>query len=143
MTDCNPMHSEAVVARVPERPEGRVGRWFRRRLRRTVTQMLRPAVVLDLPAAFQLDNEALDFLLGCAREAAGHDAEVVLAAPNANHRVVLELTRISSVLPTFSSIQEAVAYMDKARGRAVAERNAPASPVASLDASMVPEGGSL
>lgn len=143
MTDGNSRQSEAVVARVPEKLDGRVGRSFRRRLRRTVTQMLRPAVVLDLPPAFQLDNEALDFLLGCAREAAGHDAEVALAAPNAHHRVVLELTRISSVLPTFSSIPDAVAYMNKTRGRVVAATHSPASPIAALDASLTQEGGSL
>lgn len=143
MTGGNSNRSAAVVARVPERPDGRVARSFRRRLRRSVAQMLRPAVVLDLPISFQLDNEALDFLLGCAREAAGHDAEVVLAAPGVHHRVILELTRISSVLPTFSSIEEAVAYIDKARGHAVAEEPSPVSAVTSFNVPTVPERGSL
>jgi hypothetical protein len=105
--------------------------------------MLRPAIVLDLPPAFQLNSKALDFLLGCAREVAGHDAEVALAATNTDHRVVLELTRISSVLPTFSSIREAVAYMEKARGQTVAAKHSPASAIVSLEAALTPERGSL
>ena len=143
MTDSRSKTSEVVVVRVPERPDGRVGRAFRRGLRRTVAQMLRPAVVLELPLTFQLDNGALDFLLGCAREAAGHDAEVAIAATSAHHRVVLELTRISSVLPTFSSIEEAVACMDKDRGHAIAAKHSSASSLVTLDVPTTQERGLL
>jgi hypothetical protein len=75
--------------------------------------MLRPAIIFDLPPTARLDGAAIDFLIRCAREAAAHDAEVAVVAPSSEHRVLLDVTRISCVLPAFRSIEEATAYLEK------------------------------
>jgi len=105
----------AAVKQLPEKLNSARCRAFRHEVEKIVCQMLRPAIVFQLQAATRLDAERLDFLIRCARLAADHDAEVAIAAPNAQHQVVLEVTRLSSVLPTFGSVEEATTYLDKYR----------------------------
>jgi len=107
--------SGAAVKQLPEKLNPARCRAFRHEVEKSVSAMLRPAIIFQLPASARLDAARLDFLIRCARVAAEHDAEVAIAAPNAQHQVVLEVTRLSSVLPTFVSVEEATAYLDKYR----------------------------
>jgi anti-anti-sigma regulatory factor len=117
--------SSIPVKRLPERPTSLRANAFRQEVRHTITAMLRPAIIFDLPANAKLDGPAIDFLIRCAHDAAAHDAEVALAAPSPEHQVLLEVTRLSRVLPAFRSIEEATAYLEKGAKPAAAEKFAP------------------
>jgi len=106
--------SQIPVKRLPDRLAGGRGLTsFQRDVRLAIEAMQRPAIVFDLPAAATLDSDAIDFLIWCALDAVGRDAQVALAAANAEHRTVLEMTRLSSIMPTFPSIDEAVLHLQK------------------------------
>ena len=90
-------------------------RAFRHDVAKAMAEMIRPAIIFQVPPSARLDAPHLDFLIHCARVAADHDAEVAIAAPNGEHQVLLEVTRLSSVVPTFPSVEKAAAYLDKYR----------------------------
>jgi hypothetical protein len=77
--------------------------------------MLRPAIIFDLPPTTKLDSRAIDFLIECARDAVAHDAAVALSAASPEHQVLLDVTRISTVLPAFRSVEEATAYLEQSQ----------------------------
>lgn len=105
--------SSIPVKRLPEKPSSLRGNAFRREVRHAITTMLRPAIIFDLPATAKLDGHAIDFLIRCAHDAAAHDAEVALSAASPEHQVLLDVTRLSGLLPAFRSIEEATAYLEK------------------------------
>ncbi len=82
-------------------------------VREAVRAMLRPAIILELPATTRLDSLAIDFVIRSAAEAATYDAEVALVATSQEHRLLLDVTRFSSVLPVFGSAAEAVAHLER------------------------------
>jgi hypothetical protein len=49
-------------------------------------------------------------LLECVAQAAGRDTQVLFVAGSRVNRVLLEVTRISSLVPVFNSVREALAY---------------------------------
>jgi len=57
-----------------------------------------------------LNHEDIDLLLECAAQAAGRDTKVLFVAGSRVNRVLLEVTRISSLVPVFNSVREALAY---------------------------------
>lgn len=77
--------------------------------------MLRPAVIFAVEPTAQLDSSAIDFLIRCARDAVAHDAAVALAVASPVHQLLLDVTRISHVVPAFRSIEEASAYLEASR----------------------------
>jgi len=89
--------------------------WLRHdeKVREAVRAMLRPAIILELPATTRLDSLAIDFVIRSAAEAATYDAEVALVATSQEHRLLLDVTRFSSVLPVFGSAAEAVAHLER------------------------------
>ena len=107
--------SSIPVMRLPERLLPLRETAFRQELKRAITAMFRPAVILDLPSNAKLDAQMIDFLIRSARDAAEHDAEAALAVSNPEHIVFLELTRISAVIPAFRSTDEAAAHLEKSR----------------------------
>ncbi|MGA8149641.1 MAG: STAS domain-containing protein [Terriglobales bacterium] len=109
------------VKRFPEKPNSLRRNAFRRELRHAISAMLRPAVIFDLPPTTKLDGPAIDFLIQCALAAAAHDAEIAVAAASPEHRVLLEVTRLSCLLPAFRSIEEAIAHLEKF-GKPAAEK---------------------
>jgi hypothetical protein len=56
-----------------------------------------------------LNHEDIDLLLECVAQAAGRDTKVLFVAGSRVNRVLLEVTRISSLVPVFDSVKEALA----------------------------------
>jgi hypothetical protein len=107
--------SGAAVKQLPDKLNPARCRAFQHDVEKSVSEMLRPAIVFQVPPSVKLDSYCLNFLIRCARVAAEHDAEVAIAASNAEHQVLLEVTRLSLVLPTFLSAEDAAAYLNKYR----------------------------
>ncbi len=97
----------------PSQPSGRSGRVFLRDLRRTLTERLRPLIVIEISPNLNLDSNAVAFLIRCAQAAVAHDAELALVASEPRHRVLLALTRVSSVLRVFPSVMEALSELER------------------------------
>lgn len=85
----------------------------RRALRKDLLSSLRAsgsAVIVDLSDCRTLNHEDIDLLLECVAQVAGRDTQVLFVAGSRVNRVLLEVTRISSVVPVFNSVKEALAY---------------------------------
>jgi hypothetical protein len=67
-------------------------------------------VIVDVSGCYSLNQEDIDLLLDCVAQAAGRDTKVLFVAGAPANRVLLEVTRISSVAPVFNSVTEALAY---------------------------------
>jgi len=85
----------------------------RRTLRTDLLEALRVSsspVIVDVSGCYSLNQEDIDLLLDCVAQAAGRDTKVLFVAGAPANRVLLEVTRISSVAPVFNSVTEALAY---------------------------------
>ena len=69
-------------------------------------------VVVDLSDCATLNHEDMDLLLECVAQVAGRDTEVVFVAGTRSNRVLLEITRIASLVKVCNSIEEALAYRE-------------------------------
>jgi hypothetical protein len=67
-------------------------------------------VIVDFSACRTLNHEDIDLLLECVAQVAGRDTQVLFVAGSRVNRVLLEVTRISSLVPVFDSVKEALAY---------------------------------
>ena len=67
-------------------------------------------VIVNVSGCCSLNQEDIDLLLDCVAQAAGRDTQVLFVAGSLANRVLLEVTRISSVAPVFNSVTEALAY---------------------------------
>jgi hypothetical protein len=75
-------------------------------------------VVVDFSGCPALTGEDIDLLLECLAQVAGRDTQVVFVAGSSANRVLLEVTRVSSLVPVFKTIEEALAPPQMAAGRA-------------------------
>jgi hypothetical protein len=66
-------------------------------------------LILDFSPCRSLSFEDIDLLLECMAHVAGRDTQVVFVSGSRATRVLLEVTRISSLAPVFNSIEEALA----------------------------------
>jgi len=85
----------------------------RRALRRGFLAALRISggpVTVDLSHCSSLNHDDIDLLLDCVARATGRDTELLLVAGSRVNRVLLEVTRISAVVPVFNSVEEALAH---------------------------------
>lgn len=85
----------------------------RRGLRKGLLIALRVSgspVIVDFSSCGTLNHEDIDLLLECVAQAAGRDTKVLFVAGSRVNRVLLEVTRISSLVPVFNSVREALAY---------------------------------
>jgi hypothetical protein len=85
----------------------------RRALRKELLKALRVSgspVIVDFSGCRTLNHEDIDLLLECVAEVAGRDTQVLFVAGSRVNRVLLEVTRISSLVPVFNSVKEALAY---------------------------------
>ena len=85
----------------------------RRELQRQFVCALRSSefpVVVDLSECRTLDHRDVDCLLDCVAQDAGRDTKLYLVAGSPAMRVLLEVTRIASLVPVFESMEEALAY---------------------------------
>jgi hypothetical protein len=69
-----------------------------------------PSVIVDLSGCHTLNQADIDLLLECMAEVAGRDTRVLFVAGSHPNRLLLEVTRISSLAPVFLSIEEALAH---------------------------------
>lgn len=67
-------------------------------------------VIVDFSACRTLNYEDIDLLLECVAQVAGRDTQVLFVAGSRVNRVLLEVTRISSLVPVFDSVKEALSY---------------------------------
>lgn len=90
----------------------------RRALRKDLLSALRvfsgSPVVVDLSGCPTLNHEDIDLLLECIAQVAGRDTQLLVVAGTRGNRVLLEVTRISSLAPVFNSVKEALAYPQNA-----------------------------
>jgi anti-anti-sigma regulatory factor len=85
----------------------------RRNMQKQLVRALRASelpVVIDLSECRNLDHQDIDTLLDCVEHSAGRDTPLFLAATSAAIRVLLEVTRIASLVRVFESLEEALAY---------------------------------
>ena len=86
----------------------------RRALPKRLVSALRASesrVFLDLTGRNRLDRDDIDILLSCVGQAAGRDTELVLVAGSRVIRLLLDVTRISSLVTVLDSIEDAFASM--------------------------------
>jgi len=85
----------------------------RRALRKKFLSALRgcgSSVIVDFSGCHSLNQEDIDLLLEGIAQVAGRDMQVVLVAGPGVIRVLLEVTRISSLVPVYDSVEEAIGY---------------------------------
>jgi hypothetical protein len=85
----------------------------RRALRADLRNALRSSespVIVDLTGQRSLDHEDINLLLECVEQGAGRDTPLFLVAGSHVVRVLLEVTRIASLVPVFSSLEEALQH---------------------------------
>lgn len=98
-----------MVKQFPDCPSSVECRAFLRDLEEGLAQLDRPQVVFDLSRIQRLNAVGIDLLLKCVIAVANRDGELKLAAPSPETALVLELTQVDSVLPSFPTVDEAMA----------------------------------
>jgi hypothetical protein len=101
------MRSAGTVLRFP----GASSSASRRALRRSLSSALRvyeSPIMIDLSDCRTLNHEDIVLLLECVGQAAGRDTKLVFVAGSGVIRVLLEVIRVSLLVPVFSSIEEAL-----------------------------------
>jgi hypothetical protein len=76
-------------------------------------------IIVDCSGCSTLNHEDISLLLECLDQAAGRDTKILLVAGTPANRVLLEVTRISSVVPVFNSVIEALAHPEIPAGNGV------------------------
>jgi anti-anti-sigma regulatory factor len=91
-----------------------LGPGFHRGQRKALLLALRVAsgtpVIVDLSACHTLNQEDIDLLLECMARVAGRDTLLLLVAGSRAIRILLEVTRIASIVPIFNTVDEALAH---------------------------------
>jgi anti-anti-sigma regulatory factor len=89
------------------------GARHRRTLRGALLKALRSSespVIVDLSARTTLNPEDIELLLDCLALRAGRDTQVVFVAVSPVIRTLLDVTRISLLVPVFDSLEAALRY---------------------------------
>lgn len=85
----------------------------RRALRKELLRALRASgspVIVDFSDCGTLNHEDIDLMLKCAAQVAGRDTQLLFVSGSRATRVLLDVTRVSSLVPVFNSVTEALAY---------------------------------
>jgi hypothetical protein len=101
------------IVPLPSASNTAVRRALRRDLRSHLLSSLRASrspVIVDLSDRAALNHDDISLLLECLAEVAGRDTQLLFVAGTHVNRVILEVTRISSLAPVFNSAKEALAY---------------------------------
>jgi len=80
---------------------------FLTEIQKLTRESYRPRVVMDLSKSRNLNPEAIDLLLDCVECVERADGRVIVAAGSRETAIILELTRLTSVVDMFSSVSEA------------------------------------
>jgi len=110
------LHDGHDVARLP----ARLGLADANRIRRSLEEQLdgtRRSLVIDLSEVDFIDSSGLAALLAVIKAARRRDGDIVLAAPRARVRALIELTRLDdfvTILPTVSEASARLSASDRA-----------------------------
>jgi hypothetical protein len=99
------------------------GRRARRKELLRTLRASRSSSIIDLSGCPTLNHEDVGLLLECAAQVAGRDTQLLFVAGSVSNRVLFEVTRISSLAPIFNSLQEALAYPQRAARSPIARFN--------------------
>lgn len=97
-----------IVQHIPEQQSKLHRGLFLDEVKRLVGNTHRPRLVIDLPSGCTLKAETIDLLLACVAEVEHVDGRVSVAVTEPESIVILELTRLTSVLDLFPSLSEAM-----------------------------------
>jgi anti-anti-sigma regulatory factor len=89
------------------------GSTYRRTLRRALLNALRISespVIVDLSACGTLNQEDIHLLLDCIAQRAGRDTQILFVAISPVIQALLDVTRISSLVPVLDSLEAALCY---------------------------------
>src|ERR1700740_2918258 len=67
----------------------------------------RPRLIVDMSKAKEIEPDSIDLLLECVAAMEHADGRVAVAAASPEAEVILELTRLNSVVDMFPSVSEA------------------------------------
>ena len=81
---------------------------FLAEVRNLARRTYRPQLVLDISESAEMAPDAIELLLECVEQVERADGRVSVVAGSPQTAVILELTRLASVLDIFSSVSEAV-----------------------------------
>jgi len=81
------------------------------------------AVIVDFSDCHSLNHEDVDLMLECLASVAGRDTKMVFVAGSRENRVIFEVARISSLVPVFNSVPEAMADPRTADGNRAPNRS--------------------
>ena len=81
---------------------------FLSEVRNLARRTYRPQLVLDISESAEMAPDAIELLLECVEQVERADGRVSVVAGSPQTAVILELTRLASVLDIFSSVSEAV-----------------------------------
>jgi hypothetical protein len=85
----------------------------RRALRKDLLRSLRVSgspVIVNFSDCGTLNHEDIDLLLECMAQVAGRDTQMLFVTGSRANQVLLNVTRVSSLVPVFNSVEEALAY---------------------------------
>ena len=81
---------------------------FLAEIRKLARGTYRPQLVLDMSESDELSSDTIELLLECVEQIERADGRVSVVAGSPQAAVILELTRLTSVLDLYSSVSEAV-----------------------------------
>ena len=81
---------------------------FLAEIRNLARNTYRPQLVLDTAESAEIGADAIELLLECVEQIERADGRVSVITSSPQTAVLLELTRLTSVLDVFSSVSEAV-----------------------------------
>jgi hypothetical protein len=114
------MKARRTIVSVPDRPIPAARRRLQRELINALTTSDSP-VILNLAGRRTLDHDDVDLLLDCVAQAAGRDTQIFIVAGSRAVQVLLEVIRISALVPVFNTIEEALSDSANATGSSFAE----------------------
>jgi anti-anti-sigma regulatory factor len=97
-----------LIKQLPHCQKGAERASFLTEIQTLANQSYRPQVILDLSRTSRLGPETIDLLLDCVEHVERADGRVAVAAGSPEAAVILELTRLTSVVDLFPSVAEAV-----------------------------------
>jgi hypothetical protein len=114
------MKARRIILSFPDPPIPAARRRLQRELINALTTSESP-VILNLAGRRTLDHDDVDLLLDCVAQAAGRDTQIFIVAGSRALRVLLEVIRISALVPVFNSIEEALSDSANATDSSFAE----------------------
>ena len=101
------MTSGSTILLFPQSRSSARRRLLRKELLRTLRASEGP-VIVDLSGSRTLDHEDISLLLDCVSLVVGRDTQLLLIAGSTDIQVLLDVIRVSSLVPVFKTLTEAL-----------------------------------